>query len=87
VALVILKSATLFSLYFDFVCSLRHENGNLKKNAFVKFKAAAMLILSIFLDQKIVQVLSEKNVFKLNEAYAILKSAARFSVNFDFMRY
>jgi hypothetical protein len=31
-----LKSAALFSFYFDFVCSLRHENGNLKKNAWSK---------------------------------------------------
>jgi hypothetical protein len=32
-------------------------------------------------------VLSEKNVFKIDGALAILKSAARFCVYFDFMRF
>jgi hypothetical protein len=32
-------SAARFSVYFDFMRSLRHENGNLKKNALNKIKS------------------------------------------------
>jgi hypothetical protein len=52
----------------------------------VKSKANAMLSKHNF-ESKMIQVLSEKNIFKLDAAFAILKSAARFSVLFDFMRF
>jgi hypothetical protein len=53
-------SAARFSIYFDFVRCLWHENGNLKKNALNKFESLC------YADSKhIVQVLSEKNTFKV----------------------
>jgi hypothetical protein len=64
---------------------LQHENGNLKKKASSKIKSQCQVDSKHVFKSKIVQVLSEKNVFKLDAALAILKSAAHFSAYFDFM--
>jgi hypothetical protein len=37
--LAILKSTALFFFYFAIVRYLRHENGNLKKNALIKIES------------------------------------------------
>jgi hypothetical protein len=66
---------------------LRHENGNLKKNALSKIESQCHAHSKHSFGSKIVQVLSEKNVFKLDAGFAIFMSAARFSVYFDFMCY
>jgi hypothetical protein len=87
VALAILKSVWPFSVYFNFVRYLRHENGNLKKNAFGKIESLCHADSKHIFGSKIIQLLSEKNVFKLDAAFAIFMSAARFSVYFDCMRY
>jgi hypothetical protein len=42
---------------------LRHENGNLKKNALSKIKSSCHADSKLFLD-KIVQVFFEKNAFE-----------------------
>jgi hypothetical protein len=70
--LAILKSAALFSVYFDFVRSSRHENGNFKKNVLSKIESQCHADSKDIFGSKIVQVLSEKNVFKLDAAFAIL---------------
>jgi hypothetical protein len=63
---------------------LWHENGNLKKNALSKIESRLNADSKHIFILKIVQVLSEEDVYKLD---AILKSSAYFSVYFDFMRY
>jgi hypothetical protein len=63
---------------------LWHENCNLKKNALSKIESLCYANCKHIFILKIVQVLSEKNIFKFD---AILKSSAYFSVYFDFMRY
>jgi hypothetical protein len=55
-----------------------------KKNALSKIKSQCHVDFKHIFESKIVQVLSEKNVFKLD---AILKSSSYFSVYFDFVRY
>jgi hypothetical protein len=45
-----------------------------------------MLILSIFLNRISSEYFPRKNVFKLDAEFEIFKSAAHFSVYFDFMR-
>jgi hypothetical protein len=65
---------------------LRLENGNFIKNALSKIKSQCLDDSKHVFELKIVQVLFEKNVFKLDVKFEI-KSAARFSVYFDFMLY
>jgi hypothetical protein len=59
---------------------LRLENGNLEKNILSKVKSQCHVDYKHIFESKIVRVLSEKNVFKLDTAFAILKSVAQFSV-------
>jgi hypothetical protein len=66
---------------------LLHENDNLKKKALSKIESQCHVDSKHIFGSKIVHVLSEKNIFKLDAAFAIFLSAARFSVYFDFMRY
>jgi hypothetical protein len=66
---------------------LRLENGNLIKNALSKIKSQCHVDSKHVFESKIVRVLSEKNVFKLDAEIGIFKSVARFSVYFDFMHY
>jgi hypothetical protein len=82
----IFKSAASFSVHFDFMCCLRYENGNLKKNALSKIESLSYADFKHNFESNIVRVLSEKNIFKLDAEFEIFKSAAHFSVYFDFMR-
>jgi hypothetical protein len=63
---------------------IRPKNGNLKKNDLSKIESFCYADSKPIFILKIVQVLYEKNVFKLD---AILISSAYFSVYFDFVRY
>jgi hypothetical protein len=64
-AFVIFKLAAHFSVYFDFMCYLRLENGNLIKNNWSKIESQCHADYMQVFELKIVQELSEKNVFKL----------------------
>jgi hypothetical protein len=66
---------------------LRHENSNLKKNTLSKIESQCHADSKHIFKSKIVSILSKINVFKLDGAFAIFKSAARFSIFFDFMHY
>jgi hypothetical protein len=64
---------------------LRLENGNLIKNTWSKIESQWHVDFKHIFELNIVQVLSKKNVFKLDAEFEIFKSAARFSVYFDFI--
>jgi hypothetical protein len=55
---------------------LQHENANLEKNVIIKVKSQCHVDYKHTFESKMVRVLSEKNIFKLDGAFAILKSAA-----------
>jgi hypothetical protein len=67
----IFKSVARFSLYFDFMRCLRHENGNLKKNALSKIESLCNADSKHIFEMNIVRVLSEKNIFKLDAEFEI----------------
>jgi hypothetical protein len=71
---------------FDFMLLIDLKTA-IKKNALIKIESQCHADSKHIFRSKIVQVLSEKNVFKLDAAFAIFMFTARFLVYFDFMRY
>jgi hypothetical protein len=56
------------------------QKRQLQQKALIKIKSQCHADSKHIFESKIVQVLSEKNVFKLDAAFVILKSVAHFSI-------
>jgi hypothetical protein len=69
----------VFLKKFDFGRYLWLKKSNFNKNALSKIESQCNADSKHIFESKIAQVLLEKNIFKHDTAFAILKSAAHFS--------